>query len=159
MARPRKSSARGGHRSGSGRHVAAALSGVQRAEARGTDDSATPQTHQANTFDTATASRTRSSATAGAGTNTDPIGLSPVSQARQNRQKPADQMTRAELEQAVHRAVQQRNYAWRSLRAITKRGSATSTLAAAPAMRQTTERPASDKAKMERCHRLFKALL
>eukprot|EP00965_Chrysotila_dentata_P133216 4405605-Pleurochrysis_carterae.AAC.1 len=110
---PRRASARGGVRVGSGRPDPAAHSRRQRAEVRSSTNNATPQAEASESTTTSTAAaRTRASHT---GSSTEPTAPenSPVSRARANKAKPVAEMTRSELEAAYARAVQQCNYAWR----------------------------------------------
>eukprot|EP00965_Chrysotila_dentata_P259964 6213741-Pleurochrysis_carterae.AAC.4 len=110
---PRRASARGGQRVGSGRLNAAAHSRRERAIARDSTTSHAEQQAPSNSDDTSTTRTCRRMAGSSSDSSAPlPPALSPVSQARANKTKPVEEMTRAELEAAYHRAIQLRNYAW-----------------------------------------------
>eukprot|EP00965_Chrysotila_dentata_P085811 2831829-Pleurochrysis_carterae.AAC.2 len=138
-----KSTARGGQQPGSGRLDAHALSQRQRVEAGTSNPHAESQAQSANTTNASSqTTRTRTSAVGTSADNNANAQLSPVSQARAARHKPVSEMSCEELHSAYGRAVQQRNYAWRRIRALTSSSSAAS-ISTPAAARTTTKRPAT----------------
>mmetsp|Transcript_35122 Transcript_35122/g.77283 ORF Transcript_35122/g.77283 Transcript_35122/m.77283 type:complete len:243 (-) Transcript_35122:890-1618(-) len=155
---PRRASAQGGQRVGSGRLNTAAHSRRARAEAR--DSTTSHAEPQASSDPNETSTMRTRRRTAGASTSTapSPPALSPVSRARASKAKLVEEMTRAELEAAYHRAVQQRNYPWRRERKHKRQDAGVASTSST--MRNTSLRAntATEKATSDRHFRLFKVL-